>query len=644
MFGRTPTTVDSSGRSISETPTAKKLASTTSEELIPHIRALAETLRSATEAQLIAEVGEVRKELARGHLTSDPHMLVAGLSLAYEALRRTRNIQLYDVQLLAAIAMSRRCIAQMQTGEGKTFVALAASLHLAMAGRGVHVVTPNAYLANRDHESAKVVAAALGLTVALLPERVDASEKAPTYDADITYGTGHEFGFDYLRDQLTLRQQAQERLGDRLLRQLNPEASTQRVTMQRGLIFAVVDEADSVLIDDASSPLVLSFGTNERAPDADAHLTAKALATALKPEEEYVLEASSGRVALTQSGIQRCYADDVAIPVLQLVRPWTEYVLQALRAKFLFRQDVHYVIQDGEVRIVDETTGRIFEDRSWQDGLHQAIEASKDLNITAEKYSVAQVTRQRFFRLYKHLSGMTGTAAGCEQELEDVYNLEVEEIPLRVPSRRIVYSPRFFSRSVYKNAAIIDAAIQCRNHGRPVLIGTRSISDSEALAKGLAEAGVAFQLLNGLQNSDEAEIVRVAGQPGAITIATNLAGRGTDISLHPTVKECGGLHVIVTECQTSSRMDRQLIGRCARQGDPGSAEIMICAEDALVSQYGPWLASALLREADETGEVHSDFTSQLSRIQATAERQHYAARVNMLRRDIARDSLLRSVQ
>lgn len=644
MTGRKSATADSETRSISETPAARKLSKATSAELIPHIRALAETLQTATEKQLRSEVNEVRRELARGHTTSEPHLLVAGLALACEALRRTHDIRLYDVQLLAAMAMTRRCITQMQTGEGKTFVALAASLHLGMAGRGVHVATPNTYLAERDCQLASAVAAPLGLTVALLPERVEAAQKTPAYNADVTYGTGHEFGFDYLRDQLTLRQQSRERLGERLLQQLDPSASSQRVTMQRGLICAVVDEADSVLIDDAGSPLVLSFGTNQRAPDADAHLTAKALAAELRRGEEFVLDASTGHVTLTEQGVRRCHAQDVPIPVLQLVRPWTEYVQQALRARYVFRRDVHFVIQEDEVRIVDETTGRIFEDRSWQDGLHQAIEASQGLMITAEKDSVAQVTRQRFFRLYEHLSGMTGTAVGCERELQDVYNLAVEEIPLRVPSRRVVYSTRFFSNRAAKNQAIVEAAVQCQAHGRAVLIGTGSISESELLAEGLADLGVSFQLLNGLQNADEAEIISAAGQPGAIMIATNLAGRGTDITLHDDVRSRGGLHVIVSECQTSGRMDRQMIGRCARQGDPGSAEMFVCAEDTLVAQQGPWLAATLQREADSTGEVHADFTSHLRRIQAGAERQQYASRVSMLRRDIARDSLLRSVR
>ena len=632
------------GQPVLRSATSKNIARATSAQLIPHVRALAESLQSASAGQLQDEVSLVRREMACGQSTTEPHLLIAGLALATEALRRTVNVTLYDVQLLAAIAMSRRCIAQMQTGEGKTFVALAVALHLSLAGRGVHVITPNIYLAKRDHELAAKVAAPLRISVALLPERVDAAKKTPAYEADVTYGTGHEFGFDYLRDQLTLREKSRQRLGERLLHNLRQDATSRRTTMQRGLAYAVIDEADSVLIDDAGSPLVLSFGSNDRAPDADAHMTAKALTEVLRQDVEFVLEPSSGRVALTEAGVQRCHADDVDIPVLQLVRPWTEYVQQALRARFLFRRGVHYVVQKDEVRIVDETTGRIFEDRSWQDGLHQAIEASQDLPVTAEKNAVAQVTRQRFFRLYENLAGMTGTAIGCEREFSDVYNLTVEEIPLRVPSQRVVLPTRFFVNHTAKYHAITSDVVLVQQLGRAVLIGTRSISDSEALAAKLASHNIECQLLNGLQDSAEADIISRAGHPRSVTIATNLAGRGTDIHLHPEVRANGGLHVIVAECQTSSRMDRQLIGRCARQGDPGSAQAYASAEDSLIALHGPWLVEGLQREAEANGEVDSDFSSQLKRIQATAERQQYASRINMLRRDIARDSLLKSVK
>lgn len=634
---------DDSGDSAGAVTTGQRSCSPSS-GLVKHVRALSETLESVSDEQLCAEVRHLRGELARGLSISDPATLVAGIALGCESLRRTYGVRLYDVQILAAMSMSRRCIAQMQTGEGKTFVALTAAVYLAMAGRGVHVITPNSYLARRDFENALPVTERLGLSAALLPERADVTEKIPAYDADITFGTGHEFGFDYLRDQLTLRQQTRQKLGMQLLRQLDPRTSARRITMQRGLCYAIVDEADSVLIDDAGSPLVLSAGTDEPAPDADAHRTAFLLAAELIRDDEYLLDEGAGRVVLTETGVRRSHAGDVAIPVAQLVRPWTEYVQQALRARHLFRRDVHFIVRDGEVLIVDETTGRIFEDRSWQDGLHQAIEAFEGLEITAEKNAVAQITRQRYFRLYDHLSGMTGTAMGCERELRDVYRLAVEEIPLARPSKRVVYSTRFFASAESRNRAVTEAAIECRRHHRAALIGTRSIVDSERLAAALSLQKIPFQLLNGVQHADEAEIISRAGQPGAITIATNLAGRGTDIALHEDVRHRGGLHVIVAECQLSRRMDRQLIGRCARQGDPGSAEMFVSAEDALITRHGPWLAAALRREADATGEVHADFSAQLARIQAAAERQQYNARISMLRRDIARDSLLKSMR
>ena len=623
---------------------SRRLARLTSLQLIPHIRALTASLQTASVEQLQNEVQLVRREMARGKSPTEPHLLIAGLALVSAALQRTVNVKLYDVQLLAAMAMTRRCIAQMQTGEGKTFVALTSALHLSLTGRGVHVITPNIYLAERDHQLAAKVSMPLGVSVALLPERADASKKTPAYDADVTYGTGHEFGFDYLRDQLTLRERSQQQPGDRLLNHLRQTSSSRRATMQRGLAYAVVDEADSVLIDDAGSPLVLSFGSNQPAPDADAHLAAKALAETLQPELDYIVEASSGRVALTEAGVQRSHAKDVAIPVLQLARPWTEYVQQALRARHLFRRGMHYVVQENEVRIVDETTGRIFEDRSWQDGLHQAIEAAENLPITAEKQAVAQITRQRFFRLYENQSGITGTAVGCERELSDVYTLTVEPIPLRVPSQRNVLPTRFFVDNQSKYHAIAQDVMLVQQLGRAVLIGTRSISDSETMATKLAELNIACQLLNGLQDAAEADIVSRAGNPGSVTIATNLAGRGTDIHLHSEVRANGGLHVIVAECQTSSRMDRQLIGRCARQGDPGSAQAYASAEDHLIALHGPWLVEAMIREADAHGEVDADFSSQLKRIQTSAERQQYASRINLLRRDIARDSLLKSVR
>ena len=560
-----------------------------SELLVPHIRSLAMSLRSLRDEELQREAAHLRSRFCTAGQTDQPEQLVAGIAVVFEALRRAHAVELYDVQLAAVLSLSQGHIAQMQTGEGKTFVAIATAGFLAIPGRGVHVMTPNGYLAERDCELAIPVMRVLGMTAGLTPEQGDPEVKQAAYDCDVTYGTGHEFGFDYLRDQLTLRREQSATLGSRLLRDLQQTGAAPRLTMQRGLVHAVVDEADSVLIDDAASPLVLSVSRSEQAEDQHAHRVASAVADVLQQDTHFRIDVATGGLSLLPAGQQRCYDDDIAVPGDVLLRPWTSYVEQALRARHLFRRNVHYVIEDEQVRIVDETTGRIFADRSWQDGLHQAIEAREGLTITAEKESLAQITRQRFFRLYQNLCGMTGTAVGCEAEFRVVYRSQVAEIPLRKPSRRVLRSARFFATREARHRAIVASLAEERQLGRPVLIGTQSISESEAIARQCVQRGIDFQLLNGLQSAEEADIVGAAGQGNAVTIATNLAGRGTDIPVPEEVLDRGGLHVIVAECQLSSRMDRQLIGRGARQGNPGSAQTFVSAEDALIQRYGAWL-------------------------------------------------------
>ena len=361
-------------QSRSRPPVSMQLPRATSNQLIPHVRALAESLQSASKLRLCREVNLVRREMARSQAPGEPHLLVAGLALAAEALRRTMNVTLYDVQLLAAISMSRRCIAQMQTGEGRTFAVLAAALHLALTGRGVHVITSNEYLAERDYKVAAKVAEPLGISLALLPPGMDVVEKTAAYDADITYGTAYGFCCDYLRDQSALRERSRQCADDRQLHKLRQKSTSRCTTMQRGLAYAVVDEADSVLIDNAVSSVVLEFDSSDLAPDADVHLTARALAATLKKDVDFVVETTTGRVALTENGVERSHMDDVAVPMLQLVRPWTEYVQQALQARLLFRRGIHYVIQNNGVRVVDGTAGRVFEDRKLQSGLRQAME------------------------------------------------------------------------------------------------------------------------------------------------------------------------------------------------------------------------------------------------------------------------------
>ncbi|MEQ9408245.1 MAG: hypothetical protein RIK87_10990 [Fuerstiella sp.] len=609
--------------------------------LIPHIRHLADSLSQCDQHELLAETESVRQELVRGADVRSPEVVVAGLSLAAEALRRSDGISLYDVQLLAAVHLTQGRIAQMQTGEGKTFVAIAAAAHFALTGRGVHVMTPNSYLAERDSQAARNILTTMGLTVGMTPERGQPREKRAAYDCDITYGTGHEFGFDYLRDQLTLRKEARDVLGTRLLQNLRTAQASVRSTMQRGLLYAVVDEADSVMFDDAVSPLVLSMAVGGTAPDLDAHLLAHELAERFRRDKEFRFEDATGRISLTTQGMDRCYEDDVPVPASVLMRPWTTYVEQALRARHLLRRDVHYVLAEDEVRIVDQTTGRIFEDRSWQDGLHQAIEVKEGLTVTPEKVSLAQITRQRFFRLYENLCGMTGTAVGCEAEFNHVYRCQVADIPLHRASARTLLPTRFFSTREAKLDTIAADTVLIHDSGQPVLIGTQSIIDSQAIATRLQSLNLPFEVLNGLQTAEEAEIVAGAGRMSAVTIATNLAGRGTDIAVPPEAQALGGLHVMVAECQLSSRMDRQLIGRCARQGVPGSARMYVSGEDDLIVRFGRWLADAIRRDADADGEASADFTKPLTRLQKAAEKQQFLARAELLRQDIARDNLFR---
>ncbi|MCL4117428.1 UNVERIFIED_CONTAM: hypothetical protein GTU68_013119 [Idotea baltica] len=511
----------------------------------------------------------------------------------------------------------------MQTGEGKTVSAVPAAVFGGILGRGAHVATPNSYLASRDFEQLQGVYESLGLTVGLLESGGDANEqKAAAYACDITYGPGYEFGFDYLRDQLLLKQ---------------------RDDMVRGLGFSIVDEADNVLLDDATSPQVLSEFQSGDAPDKEAVLLAGRLAKVLE-EKTHFREPAPQQIELTPAGVEAIHQTEISIPVNQLIRPWAKYVEAALKADRLFIRDVNYIVEENEIRIVDESTGRIFEDRTWQAGIHQAIEAKEQVPVTPESLPLAQITRQRFYRLYEHLSGMTGTAQNCHGELKAVYGLGVKEIPLRVPSQRQTYPFRAFASQAQKWDAIIESVKEIHGQQRPVLIGTRTISESVVLAGQLEEAGLGFVLLNGRQDCEEAEVVANAGAAGEITIATNLAGRGTDIKLGPGVSELGGLHVVVSECQASYRVDRQLVGRCGRQGDPGSSQTFVSADDWLLETHAPWLADSLRQVANvgEGGEAGIDVESKIRRIQKQLEKQHYAARLSLLRQNQRQNDILAS--
>jgi preprotein translocase subunit SecA len=477
----------------------------------------------------------------------------------------------------------------------------------------------------------------LGLHVGLLPEGgAPPAGKRAAYLCDVTYGTGYEFGFDYLRDQLTLQRSSGRTLGAALLESLAGVAAP--TLIQRELYYAIVDEADNVLLDDAAAPLILSDTSHGEAEDAEVHRAARRILQHLRPDEHLRGSAASSRIELTEAGTAWIHRA-AEIPIEQLRRTWTEYVEQALRATTL-RRDVHYIVaDDGTVKIVDHGTGRIFTDRTWRSGLHQAVEAKEGLRITPERQPLAQITRQRFSRLYRRLAGTTGTASGCEREFRGVYRLDVAPIPLRTASRRSIWPMRCFVSQSLKWNAIADSVERVHGTQRPVLVGTASIDESEHLAELFRGRGLDFQLLNGRQDAAEATIIAAAGRRQALTIATSLAGRGTDIRLGPGVAELGGLHVVVSQCGDSARIDRQLMGRCARQGDPGSAQLFVSSEDKLLAQHGAWLAQFIQRHAGSDGELKADLGRQLRRIQQTAERAAYAARRVLLRRDLSRDSL-----
>ncbi|MFG0268124.1 MAG: preprotein translocase subunit SecA [Rhodopirellula sp. JB055] len=573
--------------------------------------------------------------------------LVDALILAFDAVQQTHGIELFEVQLRAGLIvsggwMSRRgAVAEMQTGEGKTFALFVASLIAALPGRGVHVATPNAYLAQRDHAELRETWALLGIESSCLPAEVSHEQSQMAYRADVTYGPGHAFGFDYLRDQLAIDTDARQRPGTRLLKRLN-SPNSRGVRLQRGLAVALVDEIDHVLIDDALSPLLLSGTRPGEAEDAAVHRQAGEVAEALREGTDF--QTNGQLVELSDAGLERAYRVLEDWSDSPLRRPWHEYVELALQAKHLLHREIDYVIDDQCVRIVDQSTGRIYEDRTWSGGLQQAIEAKEELPIQRESEALAKMTRQRFYRSYDYLAGVTGTAGDCREELRSVYGLDVQTVDPRLPSRRVVHPTHVTNTIEQKVAAIAEEARRMINAGRCVLIGTLDIATSHRVATEIRRQGLSCELLNGLQNTEEAEVIARAGQPHAITVATNLAGRGTDIRLHPDVVTRGGLHVIVAEHHRSGRVDRQLIGRCARCGDPGSCRHFLSAEDDLVSQSAPWVGRAIQR-AMATDQIETlSVDSQIASIQKRQAKRAAAARRQLLEADERDRGLVRKAQ
>ncbi len=576
------------------------------------IREQAAQLRSLSDAQLKQRTTELRQ------LATDAARLLPAFALMCEAIRRTQGLELYEVQLLGGLAMAAGNVAEMQTGEGKTLTASLPAFFYSLAGQGVHVATPNAYLAQRDWQCLKPAFQIVGCSTGLLPEQGSVDEKRAAYACDVTYATGYALGFDYLRDRLELLAGSRLPLGVRHRRLLSSETTPAR-PLQRRLACAILDEIDSVLLDEACTPLVLADAAQQTADDVCAHQLAQRLADTLRCHDDYQLDLSQRQVTFTDAGMERIHAHLASRATGPLLRPWAEYVRQALFAEHLLTRDVDYVVADDRVLLVDEFTGRIFRDRSWQDGLHQAVEMKEGLICRAPQRTLARITRQRFFRQYATVCGMTGTASTSRREFQRQYGLHVVTIPPARPSQRRELPDRYFVSTEAKLRAIVRDTAERQACGQPVLLGTRTIQSSLQLAEDLAEAGVAFRLLNGCQDQAEAEIIARAGERAAVTLATNMAGRGTDIRLARDVTALGGLHVIGVERQESQRVDRQLAGRAARQGDPGSCQFFLSADDLLIRRFSPRLGRRMAAARHDHGELHVDYSRPIAAAQRKAE-------------------------
>jgi preprotein translocase subunit SecA len=538
-------------------------------------------LERLTEEALLAEAAALRPQLLRHGFQRD--LVERAFAVVREACGRALGKRHYPVQLMGGAAMLEGWLAEMATGEGKTLTAALPACVAALAGMPVHVVTVNDYLSERDAGILAPAYAMLGLTVGVsIPNQPPADRRA-AHAADITHTSNNELVFDYLKDRLTLGR-AVSRAGHAIGHVRHGGSPP---LLLRGLGLAVVDEADSVLVDEARTPLIISAEVDQ--DDSDLCSIALALARELD-HRHYVLRDAGRHVSLTDRG--RSHVAELAPDegLWRVARAREELVEQGLSAIHLFRRDEHYVVAGGEVQIVDEFTGRIAEGRTWEKGLHQMIETKEGLATTKQRDARAKLTYQRFFRRYLRLCGMSGTAKELAGELRAVYALPVVTIPTHRPSQRITLPARMLPDEWHKWRAVAEAAVAMAAAGRPVLIGTRSVAASEALGQVLTEAGVAHTILNARHDKTEAEIVARAGEAGRITVATNMAGRGTDIQLPPDVEAAGGLHVILTEFHESARIDRQLIGRGARQGNPGSWQAIVARDDDLFRRFAPaWM-------------------------------------------------------
>ena len=555
-------------------------------------------------------------------------------ALVREVSSRQIGIKHFAVQVAGALALEAGCIVEMATGEGKTVTATIPATMAGWRGRGCHIITANDYLASRDAQDMGQIYRFCGLTVASIDPEMPSPDRREAYHADITYTTNKEASADFLRDRLALGKL--RGLSEALLAKIVDGAGSGASRLvQRGLNFAIVDEADSILIDEARTPLIIS-GEAPNPQQVEAFQQGVELARQLAPNTHFRVNHRYREVELTEAGKRRLaeLGRDMG-GLWHGKRRREELVTQALTASQLYLQDKQYVVQENKVVIVDEFTGRLMPDREWRDGLHQAVTAKEGLEVQPPKDTYARVSFQRFFRMYRRLSGMTGTAAEAGAEFWQVYHLPIVVIPTNRPCIRRMMPDRVFATQQAKWRAIVAEIHSLHDTGRPVLVGTRSVRASELLSQMLTDAGMEHQVLNAVRHAEEAQIVAGAGKSGRITVATNMAGRGTDIKLGSGVAEAGGLHVIATERHEARRIDRQLFGRSARQGDPGSAQAFVAMDDELVARHAAMAGAIMRRRFGQTDrEVSSMMTRRLfDAAQKRAQRMALRQRKGVLKTD-----------
>ncbi|HIU18040.1 MAG TPA: preprotein translocase subunit SecA [Candidatus Avidesulfovibrio excrementigallinarum] len=576
---------------------------------VARINALEPEMKALSDEELPQRLAAYREAVQQGKKTLDA-ILPEVFALVRETSTRVLGMRHYDVQLIGGITLHKGKIAEMKTGEGKTLVATLPVVLNALEGKGVHVVTVNDYLAQRDAQWMGQIYKALGLSVGVILHGLTDEERKAAYNADITYGTNNEFGFDYLRDNMKF-------YADQLV--------------QRGHHFAIVDEVDSILIDEARTPLIIS-GAAEDSTALYARMDQ--LVRQLKPQTDFTVDEKARTASLTDAGVasvERLLGlDNLYDPSNITIQ---HHVLQALKAHQIFKRDVDYIVKDDQVVIVDEFTGRLMPGRRFSDGLHQALEAKEGVTVAAENQTLASITFQNYFRMYDKLAGMTGTADTEAVEFNQIYHLEVISIPPNKPMIRKDYPDVIYRTRREKFNAIVAAIEELHKRGQPVLVGTISIETSELISQMLRQKGVPHNVLNAKHHAQEAEIVAQAGQVGKVTIATNMAGRGTDIVLGEGVKELGGLHILGTERHESRRIDNQLRGRSGRQGDPGSSRFYLSLEDDLMRLFGSDRLSGLMqRMGMEEGEpIENKMVSRaIESAQKRVEGHHFEIRKTLL--------------